>query len=228
MLPYFTTFLVFWKLENEQLTLWLSSEWVTRIWIIQVYYYRNTVLRSVTFWPFFFGILWGSPGLHSGMEELRASFFVDFDSQRSPGLLVYSTPTMRTSLAQRKQLRIWGHRLGLEVQIYHWLAVVKDQFLSSLCMLYACVIGNFQQEIHFSRVGPNGQIRSKRTNATGRFSADPSATLWFSPSRSPPLSLVARKPTKTQGLRTSELKRLWISSSPSLPFTVGETEDQKA
>lgn len=58
----------------------------------------------------------------------------------------------------------------------------------------------------FLRVGPNGQVRSNKTDATRRFSTDPSATLLFPQSRSLPLFLVARKPTKAQDLRTSELE----------------------
>lgn len=50
----------------------------------------------------------------------------------------------------------------------------------------------------FLRMRPNGQVKSSKTDTTRRFSTDPSATLSFSQSRSLPLSLVARKPTKAQ------------------------------
>lgn len=80
------------------------------------------------------------------MEELRVSFSVDSDSQCSPGLLVHPTASMRVSLAQGKELRLCGQKLWLEVQSYHWLAVVKAV---SLYTLYACAAGNFKQEIHF-------------------------------------------------------------------------------
>lgn len=79
------------------------------------------------------------------MEELRPCFSADSDSQGSPGLLVYSIP--RISLAQGKQLRLWGQRLRWESHIYYWLS--GKVFLSSLYTVYAWATGNFKKEIPF-------------------------------------------------------------------------------
>lgn len=134
------------------------------------------------------------------MEELRVSFSVDSDSQCSPGLLVHPTASMRVSLAQGKELRLCGQKLWLEVQSYH------DSFSFSVHIVCMCCRKFQAGNTFFLRVGPNGQVSSNKTDATRRFSTDPSATLSFSQSRSLPFSLVARKPTKAQGLRISELE----------------------
>lgn len=115
-------------------------------WIFQVYYCWNVIPRSVYRLASLLQRPMRQPRTELRMEELRASFSVDSYSQCGPGFLVFSTATTGVSLAQGKELRLWGQRLWVEAQSSHWLAVVKVQFLHTL---YACGTGNFKQEIHF-------------------------------------------------------------------------------
>lgn len=171
MLPYFKTFLVFWKLENE-LHITCGSSLNGRQELgplkfisIETSLWGLSPLAFLLWWP----LRW--PGLNSGWKNSGLASLLT-DSQGSPALLVYSIP--RISLAQGKKLRLWGQRLRWEAHIYYWLSGkgVSKFSIYRVCMSY----WKFQEGNRFFSL-PTGHMRSNRTATNGRFSTYLGATL---------------------------------------------------
>lgn len=106
-------------------------------------------------------------------------------------------------------------------------SVVKV-FLSCLYTLYACVTGKFKKEIHFFfRVSPNGTSEIQQDWCKWKILYTPQCyTVIFCQD----LHVFPCLPGSQLRPRVwghQSWKSLWTTSSPSLPFTVGETEAQK-